>query len=153
MMFSEFYKPGATMDYPLGGAKSLVEVLVKALEERGGKVRCGARVKRLVRVNDVLGLGKVVGVELVNSSGADGTRQVIKARRGVVSNAGTWGTQKLLEASESDWKCRPAKEKGGDPVFALVISFLPTFLRDFVVSFSWVGIRRFRGVPTSLTTP
>ena len=30
MMFGEFYKEGATMDYPLGGGKAVVDVLVRA---------------------------------------------------------------------------------------------------------------------------
>ena len=146
MMFGEFYKEGATMDYPLGGVKAVVDVLVRAIEKRGGVVRCNARVARFLREGDVLGRGKVVGVELEpprrRKRAADqrqqeqeqeqeqqeqqeqsqqgqramtgrGGAEVLRARRCVVSNAGTWATEDLLAASEdSDW--RPGRGRGGE---------------------------------------
>ncbi len=115
MMFGEFYKPAATMEYPIGGAKTIVNTLVKAVEARGGVGRCNARGKSLVREGDVGGRGRVVGVELESRRPREveggGSGEVIRARKSVISNAGTWETQDLLDASDdSDWRFRRRSE-------------------------------------------
>ncbi|CAK9092777.1 unnamed protein product [Durusdinium trenchii] len=88
MMFGEFYKPQAIMDYPVGGVKSLVEALVKGLESHGGSLRLNTPVKQLV-----MSSGTCHGVELVNGD-------VLEASS-VVCNVSAWDLPKLLPTSVS----------------------------------------------------
>merc|ERR1719502_1940968 len=104
-MFGEFYKPTATMDYPLGGVRAIIDTLVRAIESRGGEVRCNARVKRFVREGG--GAGRVTGVELERKG------EVLSSRkRVVVSNLGTLDNQRMLDASDggSTTGARPSGE-------------------------------------------
>jgi phytoene dehydrogenase-like protein len=80
------------MDYPKGGVKSIVETLVGSIEASPGcSVQCKAEVKRFVRDSS----GRIIGVEVKNGD-------FLRAKHGVVSNAGTWATQELLQNSDDD---------------------------------------------------
>lgn len=57
-----------------GGAHSMIEALVALIEERGGEVRCGARVEEIIVSN-----GRATGVRLANGD-------TVMASRAVVSN-------------------------------------------------------------------
>lgn len=84
MMFGEFYKPGAVMDYPVGGARAIVDALVRGLERHGGELKLRSRVAEILTTE-----GRVEGVRL---AGGD----IIRARRAVVSGASIWDTLQLL---------------------------------------------------------
>lgn len=70
------------MEYPVGGAKSLVDALVRGIEKKGGEVRLRSHVNRVIVEND-----RCVGVEIRNKG-----RDIIKARKAVISNASVWDT-------------------------------------------------------------
>lgn len=100
MMFGEFYKPGAVMDYPCGGVKSIVAALVSGLEKHGGQLRLNTPVKQvLVESNRATGI--------VLESG-----NIIPARS-VISGASIWDTLKLLppESIPASW----VKERASTP--------------------------------------
>ncbi|ARV62906.1 carotene isomerase [Nostocales cyanobacterium HT-58-2] len=83
-MFADWYRPGAVLDYPLGGCGALVDALVRGLKRYGGQLMLNAHVEQ------VLVEGKrAVGVYL------QGGKQ-IRARLAVISNASVWDTLKLL---------------------------------------------------------
>jgi phytoene dehydrogenase-like protein len=83
-MFADWYKPGAVLDYPIGGSGALVDALVQGLERHGGKLMLGAHVEQVIVEGD-----RAVGVRLRD-------RQEIRASRAVISNASVWDTLKLL---------------------------------------------------------
>lgn len=83
-MFAEWYKPGVTLDYPLGGSGAIVEALVRGLTKRGGQIIYHAHVSTVLVENQ-----RAVGVRLHN-----GTE--IKAKKAVVSNASVWDTLPLI---------------------------------------------------------
>ncbi|CAJ1356774.1 unnamed protein product [Effrenium voratum] len=83
MMFGEFYKPGATMDYPVGGVQSLVRVLTEALAKYQGELRLRAEVEEiLVERNKACGIRLTSGEELRCST--------------VICNTSCWDLMKLL---------------------------------------------------------
>lgn len=83
-MFADWYRPGAVLDYPVGGSAALVEALVRGLRRYGGELKLNAHVEQ------VLVEGKrAVGVRLRGG-------KEIRARQAVVSNASVWDTLKLL---------------------------------------------------------
>ena len=92
-MMSDLHKPGACLDYPMGGMGSLIDALVKGVEKHGGELRLNSRVERML-LDDAGGTGKpkCVGVELSDGS-------IIKAKHGVVSNAPLWNYARILEDS------------------------------------------------------
>ena len=92
-MMSDLHRPGAVLDYPMGGMESLINALVKGMEKYGGELRLNSRVERFVLEEDeASGSVRCVGVEL-----SDGKR--IYARKGVVSNAPLWNYAKILQDS------------------------------------------------------
>lgn len=106
MMFGEFYKPNAVMDYPVGGVRSIVETLVRGLEKHGGALRLRSRVAEIL----VRG-GRVKGVRLAGGGERAGT--VIRARQAVICGASIWDTLPLLSpgAVPERW----SKERGATP--------------------------------------
>ncbi|WP_138497094.1 phytoene desaturase family protein [Nostoc sp. PA-18-2419] len=83
-MFADWYKPGAVLDYPIGGSGALVDALVQGLQRHGGQLKLGAHVEQVLVEGN-----RAVGVRL-------GDRQEIRARQAVISNASVWDTLKLL---------------------------------------------------------
>ena len=82
MMMGEFYDEGATMDCPVGGARSIVDALVRGIEKGGrGRVVLRHHVSEIC-VED----GRAVGVRLKK----DTEGRMIRARRGVISNLSVW---------------------------------------------------------------
>ena len=83
MMMGEFYDDDATMDCPVGGARSIVNALVRGIEKGGrGKVRVRSHVSEICIVD-----GTAVGVRL-RKDADDG--RMIRAREGVISNLSIW---------------------------------------------------------------
>ena len=90
-MMNDLHNEGAVLDYPMGGMGSLIDALVKGLENHGGKLQLNSRVEKMI-LTDVKGNANCEGVIL-----EDGTK--IRARKGVVSNAPLWNMAKILENS------------------------------------------------------
>jgi len=132
-LFGEWFEPEACLDYPLGGSPAVAAALVRGMERHGGRLRTGAPVERIL----VEG-GRAVGVRLAAEAGGE----VLRARRGVISNASPWDTLALLppEAVPRRWRDR----QGATPACA---SFLHWHLAlrsgpeldDLPVHTVWVG--------------
>ena len=83
-LFGEWFEPDATLDYPIGGSPAVVAALQRGLERHGGELRTGCAVESITLEGQ-----RATGVAL-----RDGT--VLRARRGVISNASPWDTLALL---------------------------------------------------------
>ncbi|XP_019258033.1 PREDICTED: prolycopene isomerase, chloroplastic isoform X2 [Nicotiana attenuata] len=83
-MFSEWYKPGCTLEYPLQGSGAIVDALVRGLQKFGGRISLKSHVENIVVEN-----GRAVGVKLRGG-------QFVRAKKAVVSNASMWDTLSLL---------------------------------------------------------
>ena len=110
-MVEDFYRPNAVMEYPKGGSGSLAKALSRAIEKNGGTVHTRAPVASVL-VEE----GRATGVTLEsksskkaspsssnNSNNHDGaviansnSGRIVRARKGVVSNADLYGTFKLV---------------------------------------------------------
>ncbi|HSM83411.1 MAG TPA: NAD(P)/FAD-dependent oxidoreductase [Nodosilinea sp.] len=82
-MFAEWYRPGVTLDYPIGGSAALVDALVRGLEKFGGTLRLGAPVE-----NILVDQGRAAGVTLKSGETLEASL--------VISNASIWDTLKLV---------------------------------------------------------
>lgn len=80
MMMGEFYDEDAIMDCPVGGAKSIVDALVRGIEKNGGQVVVKSHVEEIVIENK-----QAVGVRLKKNP-----EEVIRAEKGVISNLSIW---------------------------------------------------------------
>ena len=47
-MFADWYRPGAVLDYPVGGSAALVEALVRGLQRYGGELSLNAHGEQVV---------------------------------------------------------------------------------------------------------
>jgi phytoene dehydrogenase-like protein len=83
-MFAEWYRPGAVLDYPLGGSGAIVAALVRGLERYGGQLKLNAHIEQILVEGK-----RAIGVRLRGG-------QEIRARRAVISNASVWDTLSLL---------------------------------------------------------
>ncbi|BBN17915.1 hypothetical protein MPTK1_7g17990 [Marchantia polymorpha subsp. ruderalis] len=97
-MFGEWYQPGCTLEYPVGGSAAIVDALVRGLEKHGGRLALGSHVDEIL----VEG-GRAVGVRLRGG-------KVIKARKAVVTNASMWNTQSLLSKENTPEELRRRAE-------------------------------------------
>jgi phytoene dehydrogenase-like protein len=79
MMMGEFYEPNAIMDCPKGGAKSIVDALVRGIEKRGGKIFLNQHVNNIDIAN-----GRAQGITLKKKG------KVVIAKKAVVSNLSVW---------------------------------------------------------------
>ena len=137
-MFAERGAGRGRIDYPLGGSEALVAALVRGLERHGGRLLLRAHVDEvLVEGGRAAGValrprggGGGAGAddgdadERSSSGGSSGSsgsgsgsggggagrREVIRARKGVVSNASVWDTAKLLPPGSvpDEWRARAA---------------------------------------------
>lgn len=90
-MMLDLHKPGAVLDYPMGGMGALIDVMVNGVTKYGGEVQLNSRVEEFL-LEEVNGKAECTGVVL-----ADG--KVIKATRGVVCNAPLWNMARILQDS------------------------------------------------------
>lgn len=93
-MMADLHRPGAVLDYPMGGMDSLIQALVNGLENHGGELSLKSRVERVL-LEDKGGSAHCSGVVLVDG-------RVIRAKHGVVTNAPLWNTARILEDSVDD---------------------------------------------------
>ncbi|WP_445632300.1 Carotene isomerase [Nostoc sp. DSM 114161] len=97
-MFADWYKPGAVLDYPIGGSGALVDALVQGLQRHGGKLMLSAHVEEVLVERN-----RAVGVRLRD-------RQEIRARKAVISNASVWDTLKLLRENAASKQFRAQRQ-------------------------------------------
>ncbi|KAL8061260.1 hypothetical protein ABFX02_02G076000 [Erythranthe guttata] len=83
-MFSEWYKPGCCLEYPIHGSGAVVDALVRGLKKFNGRLSLKSHVENIV-VED----GRAIGVKLRGG-------QFVRAKKAVVSNASMWDTVNLL---------------------------------------------------------
>ncbi|KAF8062760.1 CRTISO2 [Scenedesmus sp. PABB004] len=105
-MFMERSQGKGRIDYPMGGSEAIVAALVRGLQAHGGRLLLRSHVEQIVMQG-----GRAAGVALrprAPGGGAAGGREVIRARRGVISNASVWDTQRLLPhgAAPPEWRRR-----------------------------------------------
>ena len=79
MMMGEFYDDGAVMDCPKGGAKTIVEALVRGIEKNGGSIFLNSPVDEIIVEN-----GKATGIRLKKGD------RIVTAKQAVVSNLSVW---------------------------------------------------------------
>lgn len=87
----------------MGGSESLINALIRGLNKNGGRLMLRSHVDKIVVEN-----GRATGVALRprtngngngksrSSSSNGGQLEFIRAKKGVISNASVWDTQKLL---------------------------------------------------------
>jgi len=97
-MFADWYKPGVTLDYPIGGSGEVVDALTRGCQRYGGELMLNAHVEEVLVENN-----RAVGVRLRGG-------KEIKARRAVVSNASVWDTLKLLPPGSVPAKFREERQ-------------------------------------------
>jgi phytoene dehydrogenase-like protein len=104
MMMGEFYDEGAIMDCPVGGAKSIVDALVRGIEKNGGSIFLKSHVDEIVIKNE-----KVVGLRLKN------TDRTIEAKKGVISNISVWDLMSSGIVDTSHFPDKFVKERKETP--------------------------------------
>lgn len=86
----------------MGGSEALIDALIRGLKKNGGRLLLRSHVDNIHIEN-----GRAAGVVLqprtngngkaaAASSSSGGQPEFIRARKGVISNASVWDTQKLL---------------------------------------------------------
>ena len=90
-MFGDWYRPGACLEYPVGGSAAIVDALVRGLTKHGGALRLRSHVASIDTAAGPDGVMRASGVTL-----RSGKR--IRASRAVISNASIWDTLPLLPA-------------------------------------------------------
>ena len=83
----DLHRSGAYLDYPIGGSESVINALVRGVEE-GSSKKSELRLRTPVE-EILLEEGRAVGVRLRSG-------ETIRARLGVISNAPVWDTLRLL---------------------------------------------------------
>ena len=98
-LFGEWFEPQACLDYPIGGSAAVAAALVRGMERHGGRLHTSAPVTRIL-----VEQGRAVGVQLGPEAGG----RILRARRGVISNASPWDTLALLsdDAVPRRWRER-----------------------------------------------
>ena len=83
MMLGEFYDKNAVMDCPKGGAKKIVEALVRGIEKYGGEIYFNSHVEQITVQN-----GRANGIKIRTNKRNGGTE--VKASKAVLSNLSVW---------------------------------------------------------------
>eukprot|EP00775_Hariotina_reticulata_P013799 gene13799-13920_t len=108
--FAEMYQPGTQLQWPCGGPQAIADALVRGLRKFGGKLLLRSHVVAVLAGP----AGQAAGVQVASAPSTRGntssssaaaalganfigsTSRVIRARKGVVSNASPWDTVKLV---------------------------------------------------------
>ncbi|KAK9069633.1 hypothetical protein SSX86_011537 [Deinandra increscens subsp. villosa] len=119
-MFAEWYKPGCSLEYPIGGSGAIVDALVRGLKKFGGQIHLKSHVENIVIEN-----GRAVGVKLRSG-------QFVRAKKAVVSNASMWDTLKLLpkEAVPKSYEERVENTKQCESFMHLHLGFDAEGIRE-----------------------
>lgn len=94
----------------MGGSEALINALIRGLEKHGGRLLLRSHVDKIHVEN-----GRAAGVVLrprtngngkSSSNSGSGQPEFIRARKGVISNASVWDTQKLLArgVGPAEWR-------------------------------------------------
>jgi phytoene dehydrogenase-like protein len=91
----------------VGGSEALINALIRGLEKHGGRLLLRSHVDK-IHVES----GRAAGVVLQPRSNGNGKSssgvqpEFIRARKGVISNASVWDTQKLLApgVGPAEWR-------------------------------------------------
>lgn len=105
MMMGEFYDPDAIMDCPKGGAKSIVDALVRGIEKRGGEIFLNQRVDK-INIED----GRAKGIVLKKKG------KVVKAKKAVVSNLSVWDLFKSGIVDNDAFPAKFVEDKKATPI-------------------------------------
>lgn len=92
----DLHQEDAVLDYPIGGAAAVIDALVRGVTKRSGKVILNSHVEEIV-IDDQT--STAVGVRLRMKNNVEGKSAIIKAKKGVISNASVWDTAKMLKES------------------------------------------------------
>ena len=98
-MFNEWYRPGAALEFPVGGSGAIVDALIRGLEKAGGRIMLSAPVDEIL-----IEQGRACGVRLARGRGE------LRARKAVISNASIWDTVKLLHRESDASLLRPSAD-------------------------------------------
>lgn len=90
---SSRHRPGAILDFPIGGSQSFIDALVRGIQKHGGRVLLGAPVEQVVMEG-----GRATGVRLAGGKGT------IRASGGVVCSTSVW--DRLVRLSLPHLSCR-----------------------------------------------
>eukprot|EP00977_Amphora_coffeiformis_P014565 scaffold4097_cov166-Amphora_coffeaeformis.AAC.22 len=90
-MTLDLHKPGAVLDYPMGGMGAMIDAMVTGVTKHGGAVRLNSRVEEFI-LEETNGRAHCAGVKL-----SDG--KIIRAKKGVVCNAPLWNMARILQDS------------------------------------------------------
>ena len=126
-LFGEWFNPEACLDFPKGGSAAVVAALVRGLEQHGGRLQLGSRVRQLLLDGD-----RVCGVELDNG-------EQLRANH-VVSNADVWNTLELLpETAAKRWRSKRSGTPACNSFLHLHLGFDASELNDLPIHTVWVG--------------
>jgi phytoene dehydrogenase-like protein len=102
-MMKDLHKPGAVLDYPIGGMDSLIQALVQGFSGVDkSELRLNSRVDKLLLTTNDQGKATCSGVIMANG-------KKIHARRGVVCNAPLWNMARIVKDSIA-----PLEDVGGE---------------------------------------
>lgn len=105
MMMGEFYDPDAVMDCPKGGAKSIIDALVRGIEKNGGSVFVNSHVDKINIDN-----GCATGITLRKNN------RVVKATKAVISNLSVWDLFKSNIVDNNQFPSKFVKDRLNTPV-------------------------------------
>lgn len=105
MMMGEFYGEESAMDAPVGGAKAIVDALVRGIEKHGGSIFLKSHVDEIVIKN-----GRATGIRLRKGG------RIVKARQAVVSNLSVWDLYGSGIVDKSAFPSDFVKERMDTPV-------------------------------------
>jgi phytoene dehydrogenase-like protein len=86
-MLEEWTNDSSRLEFPVGGSQALADALAETITRRGGRIYLREHVEEILIEN-----GEAVGVKTKKG-------RIVKSRKGVVSNASTIDTAKLLPDS------------------------------------------------------
>jgi len=96
-MWAQWFRPGACLEFPVGGAAAVASALARSVVERGGRVWTGGRVGRVL-LDPTTGRASGVTVVRRRADGSTASTTAVRAARAVISGASVWDTAALLEA-------------------------------------------------------
>ena len=105
MMMGEFYDADAVMDCPKGGAKSIIDALVRGIEKNGGSVYVNSHVDKINIEN-----GCATGITLRKN------KRMVTAKKAVISNISVWDLFKSNILDNNQFPARFVEERLDTPV-------------------------------------
>lgn len=128
-LFGEWFEPEASLDYPIGGSVAVVQALKRGLEHHGGTLHTATPVSGICVEGQ-----RAVGVQLTDGS-------VLRARRGVISNASPWDTLALLKEQDcpKTWRRKQANTPACNSFLHWHVGLRGDDLQHLPIHHVWVG--------------